>query len=59
MSRNSGVARIEKIEYVQYYNELVKKYSDPTECLFKIMHSARKISYKLQAATTLISWNSD
>ena len=53
---NLSVARTETLEYKALYHKLEKKYGCPVEALFKIGFSARKISYKLDALKTLVSY---
>ena len=51
-----SVARTETLEYKALYNRLSVKYGCPVEALFKIAFNARKISYKIDALKTLVSY---
>ncbi len=55
MGRQTGVANIKTLEYIQEYDRLCKIYSDPLEVIFKML-KARKQQIKLAAAQTLISY---
>jgi hypothetical protein len=55
MPRQSGTSNKITIEYQMVYDQMVKKYGDPVEVLFRLLKS-RKQGIRIQAASTLVSY---
>ena len=56
MARAMGTANNATLEYKELYHKLTVRYGCPVEALFKIGFKSRKISYRLDALKTLVSY---
>ena len=53
--RKQGTPNQRTLEFIQHYDQLLKKYQDPVEVCFKLLN-ARKQSFRLQAASILMTY---
>ncbi len=53
--RTEGSKNLRTLEFIQHYDQLATRYTDPVEILFKLLRS-RKQTIKLQAASILVGY---